>query len=35
MSNFNVNYGGAINGADTTLAEQRALYLKLFGAEVN
>ena len=34
MTDFNVNYGGAINGADTTLAEQRALYLKLFGAEV-
>ena len=34
MSNANVSYIGAINGAATTLDEQRALFLKLFSGEV-
>jgi hypothetical protein len=34
MSNATVSYIGAANGVDSTLDEQRALYLKLFSGEV-
>ena len=34
MTNFNPNYPGSVNGADTTPAEQRAMYLTLFAEEV-
>jgi hypothetical protein len=34
MSNASVNYIGAVNQADSTLAEQRAIYLKIFSGEV-
>jgi len=34
MSNATVNFTGAINNADTTVDQQRALFLKVFAGEV-
>ncbi len=34
MANDNINYSGAVNGVNSTNAEQRALWLKLFAGDI-